>query len=393
MMNKKLLAVAVAGALAAPLAAFAQTTVTISGILKTGVDNLRITSPNVARTGNTSETRVTDNSSRIIFGITEDLGNGLSAIGQIDMRFDPDLATAGGAPTLNAGGNTWVGLKSKTMGTVVIGRADLHYGLFEMSDIVLKAGALMSAPVSLFDYVGTAAGPVAIAGNTRTNNVVMYDMPTFNGFDMRMAWSANPTGVESDLGGTGAAGTVTRKGQAWNINPKYTAGNWGVRYSYWDQKADQGATAAATPADQRGNTVLGWMTFGGLKVALAWNQSSLKNALTGVETNKRNAWSIPINYYMGPHNFNFHYTKAEDDKIAQAGGLNATGAKMWAAAYVYDLSKRTTVGVTYAQIKNNANGLYNFFTNGNTGVFGSTNGALLGGETGSLFAATVRHAF
>src|SRR4030088_3377155 len=71
LMQKKLLALAVAGALAAPAVAMAQSAVTISGIFKVGIDNYKIDSPStVAPTGgtahagtNTSENRVTDNSS------------------------------------------------------------------------------------------------------------------------------------------------------------------------------------------------------------------------------------------------------------------------------------------------------------------------------------------
>ena len=66
---------------------------------------------------------------------------------------------------------------------------------------------------------------------------------------------------------------------------------------------------------------------------------------------------------------------------------------MWAFAYVYDLSKRTSAGVTYAKIRNSAGAAYNFFTNANTGAFGSVNAAPAAGEDPRLIAFTVRHAF
>jgi predicted porin len=438
-MNKKLMALAIAGALAAPGLAFAQSSVTISGVLKIGVDNLSIGNPAAARAGkNTSEMRVTDNSSRIIFGMTEDLGNGLAAIGQVDVRFSTDIAantyatapTNVGGTTMSAGGNTWVGLRSKTMGSVVFGRADLHYGLFELNDMAAKAGALMATTVGLFDFIGGTA----IAGGTRTNNVVKYDSPVWNGFDATVAWSANPTGVETDLVSGNAAGTqTTRKGSAWNINPRYNAGNWGVRYSYWQQKSDGGSTpqsvttaactatqtaqgglpiaglagapcltALSQPLDQRGDTFAGWVKFGDFKVGLGYNKSRLTSTdvsntpvgfAIGADVNNRTAWTLPIGYVTGPHNIQFHYTKANDDKVTAQG---ANGAKMFALGYVYDLSKRTTVGVTYAKITNNALGTYNFFTNGGSnalGQFGSPNGGSAAGEAPSLMSFIVRHAF
>jgi len=424
-MNKKLLAVAVACALAAPGVALAQmSSVTISGILKVGVDNLNISNPAAARAGkNTSEMRVTDNSSRILLNMTEDLGNGLAAVGQVDIRFSTDIGsnayasspTNVGATTMGASGNTWVGIQSKSMGRIFFGRSDLHYGS-QPDDIATKAGALMASSVGLFDYIGGTA----IAGGTRTNNVVRYDSPNWGGFEVTLAGSTNPTNVESDLQST----AVTRKGSAWNLKPRYTAGNWGAGWSHWDQKADgdstpgaltsspavctaaqttaggvnvgtgclTNVTAASTPANQKSDTLYGYMTFGGLKVGLGFNKSKLINAATSAETNNRDAWTIPISYTFGPNNIYFHYTQAKDDKDTAA----TDGAKMWALAYVYELSKRTSVGLTLAQITNDSGAAYNFFTNGPggaNGVFGSVNSASLAGEKPRVVAMTVRHAF
>ena len=90
-----------------------------------------------------------------------------------------------------------------------------------------------------------------------------------------------------------------------------------------------------------------------------------------------------------------HYSEAKDDKATS--GLNDS-AKMYAIAYAYDLSKRTSVALTYAQIKNNANGTYNFFTNGSLGVgaSGAAAPAITGpaaGEDPKLYGLTLRHAF
>ena len=54
-MQKKLLALAVAGALAAPAVAMAQSAVTISGVFKVGIDNYSIsnTAPGVGTTATT----------------------------------------------------------------------------------------------------------------------------------------------------------------------------------------------------------------------------------------------------------------------------------------------------------------------------------------------------
>lgn len=365
-MNKKLMAVAVAAAMA-PGLALAQSSVTISGIFKVGVDNFRVGS---RAAGNSSENRVTDNSSRIIFNVTEDLGGGMQAIAQLDMRFSADLGA------LSAAGNTWVGLRGKSWGTVTMGRHDLHYGK-QPDDIASKAGALMASSVSLMDYAG--GGATAIAGTTRTANVVRYDTPQWGIFSGTVAWSANPTAGEADI----TALNTTRKGNAFNLNPVLTGANWQAGYSYWRQRAD----VAAAATNQRGDVLYGFYRWGGFKVGAAWNKSRISNGLTGVETSQRTAWTIPLSYTWGKHNVYGHYTKAGNDKRTAADD----SARMWSFAYVYDLSKRTSAGVTYSKIRNAAAGTYSHFTN--TGALGSASSASAAGEDPRLIAFTVRHAF
>jgi predicted porin len=65
---------------------------------------------------------------------------------------------------------------------------------------------------------------------------------------------------------------------------------------------------------------------------------------------------------------------------------------MWAMAYSYDLSKRTSLALTYAQIKNNSGATYNLFTSTSLGLGGSA-GAIQAGEDPKMFGLTMRHAF
>ncbi len=370
-MQKKLLALAVAGVLAVPAVAMAQSAVTISGFLKVNFDNYKIDNPGTARTTpgfNTSEYRITDNSSRMIFGITEDLGGGMSGIAQVDMRFSPDLGA------LTANGNTWVGVRSTSLGTVTMGRHDLHYGK-QPDDIASKAGALQASSNALMDYVAVGGTANAIAGATRTNNVLRYDSPNWSGFAFTAAYSTNPTATESDLS------SAARKGNAYNFNPSYTASNFGVGWSYWNQKAD----GAGAGSDQKGNVFYGYWTGGGFKVGAALNDSKIENGTTGAKQFDRRSWTIPASWTSGSHNIYAHYTKANKDKVLGEG----SDARMIALAYVYDLSKRTSVGLTYASIRNSSLAAYNFH---NISA-GGANNLVTAGEDPRLLALTVRHAF
>jgi predicted porin len=350
--------------------------VTISGVFKVGIDQYKINNPSAARTAagtNTSELRLTDNSSRVIFGISEDMGGGWSGIGQLDMRPQLDISTVNGL----SGGNSWVGIRNSGAGTLTLGRHDLHYGK-QPDDIASKAGALMAAAVSLMDFTYNGQ---AIANATRTNNVIRYDSPNWSGFAVTAAYSTNSPGQDADL----AASTNIRKGNAYTINPAYTAGNFGVGYSYWKQKADGGGVGA----DQTSSVLYGYWTGGGFKVGGAVNKSKTATVAAGGSTPSadRTVWTLPISWTSGSNNIYAHYTRAGKDKV----GGDGTDAKMYAVAYVYDLSKRTSVGVTYAKIDNNTASAYNFFTN--TGGLGSTNSTMQAGEDGQLIQFTVRHAF
>jgi predicted porin len=399
-MKKKLLAVAVAGALAAPGVALAQSSVTISGIWKVSLENLRIGSPGAARAGmNTSENRVADDSSRILFNVVEDLGGGLQAIGQADLRMP---MASGNVVAMS--GNTHVGLRSASLGRIFVGRQDVHYGNTE-SDLSALAGDLRADSISLLAYM---ANGVAIANATRTPNLIHYTTPNFSGFTAIVAYSTGPTANaagQPNVSNVGAAAAVAataaqqadlsstiRKGNAFHFNPNYAASNWQVGYSYWNMKPDSGQTISASPAqlDQRSNKLYGSFKIAGFKIGLSWDKSKLTGntgATAGVRTNERTAWSLPISYIMGNNGFHFHYTKARDDTVTVA----QDGAKMVALSYQYTLSKRTSLGLTYAKITNDAGAQYNFFTS--TTLGNSTGSAVAAGEDPRLFAGTIRHAF
>lgn len=372
-MKKKLLAVAVAGALAAPGLALAQSSVTISGIFKASLENVSYGQRVAA--GKTKETRLSDDSSRIIFNVVEDLGGGLAAVGQVDMRVNLETGA------LAATGNDHVGLRSNSMGRIIFGRQDLHYFNRE-SNLTDLAGSLRADSISLIAFAG--GGGTAIAGATRTPNVIHYTTPNWSGFTIVGAYSTNPAGASADIGST------VRAGNAWTLNPNYAAQNWQIGYSYWNSKPDGGGTTVAT-GDQRSDRLYGSFKIAGFKLGLAWDKSRIKSSIgatSGTELSNRTAWSLPISYTMGNNQFHFHYTKARNDSRTVA----QDGAKMVALSYQYTLSKRTSVGLTYAKITNDAAATYNLFTGG-AGSLSNSGAAIGAGEDPRMLAGTIRHAF
>jgi predicted porin len=355
-------------AFAVSAVAHAQPSVTISGYLKMSLERLKI--GDTAKSPS-SETRVADNSSRIYFRVTEDLGSGLAAIGQIEFRPGIDSGA------LSAAGANYIGLQSKRMGALKVGRLDLHY-FNEPSEIRSKAGSYKATPISLLAYAG--GGGTAIASDSRTPNTVGYESPRWNGFAVTGAYSSSPAGAESDIG------SGIRAGRAWNLVPSFAGEDFLVGYSYWSSKNDAGGDTVAT-GDQRGDRLFGWYRWGGFKIGAAWDKSKIKGATTGMGLSNRTVWSIPVQYSWGRNTVYAHFTRAGNDK-AIAG---QDGAKMWALAYNYDLSKRTAVGLTYTKIRNQAGAFYNL--DNSAGGNGSPSGAVIAGEDPSLWAISIWHSF
>jgi predicted porin len=220
------------------------------------------------------------------------------------------------------------------------------------------------------------ANGTAIAAATRTPNVIKWDSPNWGGFTLTAAYSTGISAQEADL-------TGTETGMAYNVKAVYTAANWGVGGSIWNSTSD-GATSA-TQVEQDSQAFWGWIRFGGFKVGAGVNMAEVTTGSTS--NNDRMSYTIPLSFNTGPHTFYAHYTVADDDDATTA----TDGAEMIAFAYVYDLSKRTSVGITFATIDNDTGAAYNFFTN--TGGLGSASSAMTAGEDGQLVAFTVRHAF
>lgn len=380
-MQKKLLAVAVGAALAVPGVALAQSSVTISGAIQVSIDQLRASNNPLKTT--TSEGRLNDESSSIIFNVTEDLGGGLSGIVKVDVK--PNVDTS----AIAASGESFVGLNSTTLGRLTAGRHNFHFFKAPWDGYGLSA-PLKVHPTSLIDFAG--GGKVAVANATRTNNSVMWASPSWSGFNLNLGYSFNPTsaGAEADM----TAGNTARKGSAWMLNPTFGASNWGAGYSFWNAKPD---APGPTSTDQRSDSIYGHYIFGAIKVGGIWNRTKLKMSTTGVEAGNRTAWSIPVRYTMGQHSLLAHYTRASDDKTT--AGVD-DGAKMMAFTYAYSLSKRTHLSLSLARLTNNAGAAYDFFTNnvptgtaaGGAGL-SSVNAGTAAGEDQRLLSFGMRHTF
>ena len=153
---------------------------TISGVLDLSVKNVNKVAEGAAKTS-----LAAGNNARIAFGVTEDLGGGLKAVANAQMRFDPTTGTteaANARPLFQ--GETRVGL-SGGFGTVMMGRGLTalqlpNGGNSDPWGVTTVAGSVYAAGFAT-DY---AAG-----GEGRIDQAIWYTSPSFNGLTLSLSMS------------------------------------------------------------------------------------------------------------------------------------------------------------------------------------------------------------
>ena len=312
-MNKKLIAAAIGAAVVAAPAAFADATV--YGKIHTDV---RMNDSSVPNSDNYT---VNSNASRLGFKGSEDLGNGLKAIYQIEMQFNSDGGTAQvGTAGFSAQRNTFVGL-SGDWGTVVVGKHDTP------AKIAFYATGNEVLGDSILDLNGGVAG---VFTEVRANNAIAYVSPSFSGFSMAAAIvPGEETGANSS-------------------NNLADHASFGVMYSGFGLKAgigyeildDQALVGAGK--DQEMLQAGASYTFNNFSVGAQYESDDNRGAVTGAEYE---AWALTAKAKFGNNAVSAIYTTSEAKNPAGATTSDTDG---WGLAAEHNFSKRTKVYVAYA---------------------------------------------
>lgn len=356
-MNKKLVALAVAGAFALPLAAQAQTAnVTLYG--RVNVD-MEIVSGQQANGTNPHVFRVSSNSSRLGVRGTESLGGGLNAIFQIESGVPID--TGGG--TLG-GRETFVGLQG-AWGTVKLGNYLFPYD--DLTPIFGNAPTLGTTILSQSNLWGQGTLTKAAGGmDTRPGNSVRYDSPTMSGFNASYAYStAEGSPVQNSAvhgGGVFYNNGPLSVGAAFEANEDLRARNL-------DDYVWSGAAA---------------YNFGFIRPAVVYERMKYDTPTGDL---KRDLWGASLTVPMGVGTWYAFYARAGDGKGGAANGTRVgglakgadTSSNQYELSYSYPLSKRTMLYAGYVKLDNKQNASYTFNINAYPiGIGGKPEGWLLG---------------
>jgi predicted porin len=322
---KRSLLIAALSTLAAG-SALAQSSVTVYGRLNESVER--------QKSGDTSKTVLQDNSSRLGFKGSEDLGGGLKANFVIEHGFNADTGTtAGGSQYWNR--ESTVGLSHPTFGALRLGNMPASEAYFATADYVsMHNHDTGTSSDALWSFLSLQTGSLV--------NTIAYTTPTIAGLRGDIQYRL----------GEGAAGFNHQRSFALNYDQGALHLGLGVEALHDERKS----------VTFRGLYELGAFTFGGY-----FERDSGANT-------KRNNVRLSGMYAMGASEFHLNLGVA-----GKVEGAADTDAKQFTVGYNYNLSKRTKAYTFYTKVDNKAAAQYG--------------GVAAPGEDFSSFAVGVRHNF
>jgi len=350
-MNKKLLAAAVAAAVVAAPAAFAESTV--YGKMHTSIDMYDY--DGYGNGNGLDNWEVNSRASRLGFKGSEDLGNGLKAIYQIELQVNSGGGSQGQGSSSFLGKssrNTFVGLAGD-WGTFLVGRHDTP------AKMAFYAGGNERLGDSILDLNignnlnGTESknAPIGVFHEYRADNAIAYVTPNFSGFTAAVAIIP---GEDSDVSGS-------RDG----IADHYSAGimykgnglKVGAGYSSYDL---DGPGATNSDSWEVANISASY-TFNNFSIGGAYEDGSNmpSSYTTGNKDNDYWAAAATGKYTFGNNAISAVYTHSEREPDSCNNGSNSCDTKKdgWGLAAEHNFSKRTKVYAAYASASNDQDGV------------------------------------
>lgn len=352
-MKKSLISIAILGALSN--VAMAQSNVTLYGIVDAGIVAERGgLGGNVTKIGSG-----TSSASRFGFKGTEDLGGGLNAIFKLEAGVKTDDGALDNSTNRLFNREAYVGLSSKTAGTLTVGRQYTPYyeTLRDVGDPF--AMGLAGTAKNLFP-VGSTSAVANVTTGTRNDNAVVYKAPSFYGFTGAVSYSlGEQAGDSSAQRQIGASGLFTQGamnvGIAYNTHNNDTALVKTNRNGYntlvainYDFKVVKAYFAFGNNKGQNSSNVAVPNAY---STATYSNSENTVNALVGLTAPVGDAGTVMASYTR------------KNDKDP----LNRDATQL-AVGYSYALSKRTSTYVAFAKINNKNGAAYTVGNNTEAGT-------------------------
>ena len=392
-MNKKLMAVAVAGALAAPVLVFAQKGDAQMPDLKAGAastiqiyGNIRVDYNFLDQGANREKVDMFSRyDSSIGFRGEEKLGGGMAAWFQCENTMDitSEPGARGTGSTALCDRNSGFGLKGN-FGNFFIGGWDTPYKLVHGSQVrpFSTTGAFGVGGLLFNEIAGNTTNQEdnVTSFSRRQANTINYHSPNFKGFHVMGAYSATDDSTNT------VTPTVVGKPRLYSLGATYTGGPLYVgvgfeRHQNFNPSVTPtggnptplatnigtGATQYSGGNDESWEIAAGY-TFAGV-FRLGGIYSDTKYKVTNSTNLQVKAWGVYGDWKLaGPHSLRAGYTQQDDVKGTSTANINnyaapvaggvargATGARLMAIQYAHAMSKRTELNVGYVKLGNDDN--------------------------------------
>ncbi|WP_313622217.1 porin [Achromobacter sp.] len=380
-MKKTLLAAALLAGFAG--VAQAETSVTLYGIIDTGIGYNDVKASIKDAAGNTIA-RVDGSRFGMINGVqngsrwglrgSEDLGDGLRAVFQLESGFNSGNGNSAQGGRL-FGRQATVGLASDSWGQLDFGR---------QTNIASKYFGSIDPFGAGFGQANIGVG-LSAANTQRYDNMVMYQTPSFSGFQFGVGYS-----FSADDTNTGRAATATTPAvpsqvgfrtadntRAITTGLRYVNGPLNVALTYDQLNASNNLPSGATDATPRMYAIGGSYDFEVVKLALAYARTTDgwfagqgfgtsvttgTSSFSGFGTNifadgfKANSYMVGLSAPIGGASQLFGSWQMVDPSNNNLNALEngAETMNVFSLGYTYDLSKRTNLYAYGSYAKNYA---------------------------------------
>jgi len=406
----KLKGMAVAAALlACSGGAYAQSAVTLYGVIDAGLEFVNHAAPFSSTnagaaflanpgTGNNVYRLNSGGLSGSRWGLrgTEDLGGGLKSVFVLESGFSVDNGTMQQSSRL-FGRQAFVGLSHSTFGQVTLGRQ--YTSLF-----AAMANFMPTAYATQYEPAAFMAG-----NNFREDNTVAYT-GAFGPFTALAHFSFGagvpslplgtiPPATQAIGGANGETPGAFRRDNAFGVAGVYSAGPFGaaIAYDQWNPSINNlagtptGSTATLKKASVAGSYAIGQVA----KIMAGYRWGEANNHSNGSQLQRDDYYWIGANYQVTPAvGLTLEY---DYDNLKRDYSGNTHAANPWQIAFVadYTFSKRTDVYLSAAYAKNagltldsaNTNQLATTGATGNSYILGNGQSNMLGVSVG------LRHKF
>lgn len=415
-MKKSLIALSIAALSGSALAQIAPqnnegpSSVTIYGVADVSFQGVHASGGNQgSESVNGSKSRVESNSSLIGFKGVESLGNGNSAIFQLETTVNLTGANNGtmnsnasGVGAKNTNGSTTadgqafgilrdsgVGFASK-YGTAIAGYWSTPYRQTVSTMDVMPGAAGDAQGANIFGRIVNTTSSAGNSGYTRAT-AIAYSMPSMYGVNGSIAYTGNGSNNLTDNSTQGF-------NQALSFNLGWTGYGFNPQFAFSQMKLVYDNTGASSgPAQGLTNYAVGGSYTGvpGLKVSALYGRNTLginASGTTGANKLSSNSVYLGTSYRFGNNEPRIMWALTSNSNGANANDATSiytqNGGKQWGLGWGYYLSKRTQIYGLYTQINQNANGTYTF---ANAPV--STNAGSLIGTRQQTYGAGLRTNF